>query len=158
MRVSNCSYYRYLKGATYRESSQKVEMRDRVKACFIENSRRYGVRRIAAALQIGRFTVRAMMKQGNLRAIAPKSFVPKTTDSKHNLGISDNILKNSSNEPQGAGEVLIGDLTYLPLRNGKFGYLACLQDKYTRQIVGWKVSERMTAQLVVDVFNQARRR
>ena len=37
-------------------------------------------------------------------------------------------------------------------------YLACLQDKFTRRIVGWKVSERMTAQLVIDVFLQARRR
>ena len=39
-----------------------------------------------------------------------------------------------------------------------FCYLACLQDKFTRRIVGWKVSKRMTAQLVIDVFLQARRR
>ena len=32
------------------------------------------------------------------------------------------------------------------------------QDKFTRRIVGWKVAERMTAQLVIDVFLQARRR
>jgi len=54
--------------------------------------------------------------------------------------------------------VLVGDITYLPLRGGGFCYLASLQDKYTRRIVGWKVSERMTAQLVIDVFLQARRR
>jgi len=45
MKVSSCSYYRYVKGATYRESLQKAERRARGKACFIENSRRYGVRR-----------------------------------------------------------------------------------------------------------------
>lgn len=33
-----------------------------------------------------------------------------------------------------------------------------LQDKFTRQIVGWKVSERMRAQFVIDVFLQARSR
>jgi len=158
MKVSSCSYYRYVKGATYRESLQKAERRARVKACFIENSRRYGVRRIAAALKIGRAAVRGFMKQEGLRAIAPKRFAPQTTDSKHNLGVSENLLKNPINEPQAAGEVLIGDITYLPLANGKFCYLACLQDKFTRRIVGWKVSERMTAQLVIDVFNQARRR
>lgn len=60
--------------------------------------------------------VRVVMKQEGLRAIAPKSFKPKTTDSKHNLRISDNLLKNPSNEPKEAGEVLIGDITYLPLK------------------------------------------
>jgi len=158
MKVGSGSYYRYLKGATYRESPQKAERRARVKACFTENSRRSGSRRIAAALSIGRSTVRGVMKREGLRAIGAKSFKPQTTDSKHNLGISDNLLKNPSNEPAGAGEVLIGDITYLPLSNGKFCYLACLQDKFTRRIVGWKVAERMTAQLVIDVFNQARKR
>jgi transposase InsO family protein len=158
MRVSRCGYYRYVKGATYRESWQKAEVRARVKAFFTENSRRYGSRRIAAALSIGRFTARVIMKREGLRAIAPKSFVPRTTDSSYGLRISENLLKNELNKPTDKGEVFIGDITYLPLSGGKFCYLACLQDKFTRQIVGWKVSERMTAQLVIDVFNQARRR
>ena len=53
-------------------------------------------------------------------------------------------------------EVFVGDITYLRLCAGGFCYLACLQDKFTRRIAGWKVSERMTAQLVIDVFRQAR--
>ena len=47
--------------------------------------------------------------------------------------------------------------TYLPLQNGKWCYLATFQDKFTRRIVGWQVSERMTTQLVTDAFNRARR-
>jgi transposase InsO family protein len=39
-----------------------------------------------------------------------------------------------------------------------FVNLACLQDKFTRRVVGWKVAERMSAQLVIDVFLQARQR
>ena len=99
-----------------------------------------------------------MMKKEGLRAIQPKSFKPHTTDSKHNLGISPNLLKDKLNAPLRAGEVFVGDITYLPLKTGKFCYLACLQDKFTRRIVGWKVSQRMTTQLVIDVFNQAKRR
>ena len=98
------------------------------------------------------------MRRDNLRAIAPKRFKPQTTDSKHGLPIAANLLQNKANAPTGAGEVIVGDITYLRLQSGKFCYLACLQDKFTRRIVGWKVSERMTAQLVVDVFNQARSR
>jgi transposase InsO family protein len=61
-------------------------------------------------------------------------------------------------EPVGQGLCLVGDITYLPLQNGRFCYLATFQDKFTRRIVGWQVSERMTAQLVIDALNRARRR
>jgi len=98
------------------------------------------------------------MKQMGLRAIAPKRFVPQTTDSKHDSPISANLLHDEANAPKGRGEVIVGDITYLRLQNGKFGYLACFQDKFTRRIIGWQISERMTAQLVIDAFNQARRR
>ncbi len=53
---------------------------------------------------------------------------------------------------------MVGDITYLPLQNGKFCYLATFQDKFTRRIVGWQISPNMTAQLVLDAFGQARRR
>lgn len=153
MQVRRCNYYAYERGETYRENPQTV----RIKECFHSNARRYGSRRIAASLKIGRNTVRKVMRLEGLRAIAPKCFKPQTTDSKHSLGANDNLLKNGLNEPTAKGSVLIGDITYLPMQDGSFCYLACLQDKYTRRIVGWKVSQRMTAQLVIDVFNQAKR-
>jgi transposase InsO family protein len=98
------------------------------------------------------------MKREGLRAIAPKRFKPQTTDSKHGSMVNPNLLQNTANTPLDKGEVFVGDITYLRLRSGGFCYLACLQDKFTRRIVGWKVSERMTAQLVIDVFLQTRRR
>jgi transposase InsO family protein len=98
------------------------------------------------------------MNRAGLRAIAPKRFKPQTTNSKHDLRISPNLLQNDLNTPTSKGEVIVGDITYLPLRSGGFCYLASLQDKFTRRIVGWQVSARMTAQLVMDAFGQARRR
>jgi len=115
-------------------------------------------RRIAAELRIGRASARQIMRRENLRAIQPKRFTPRTTDSKHGLAVFANLLQNGANAPAAKGEVLVGDITYLRLQNGGFCYLACLQDKFTRRIVGWQVSERMTAQLVIEVFLQARRR
>jgi transposase InsO family protein len=98
------------------------------------------------------------MRREGLQAIQPKRFKPQTTDSKHSQAVSPNLLQNGANAPTGKGEVLVGDITYIRLRDGAFCYLACLQDKFTRRIIGWKVSEQMTAQLVIDVFLQARRR
>ena len=152
MQVKRCNYYAWRRGETYKENPQTA----RIKECFHANARRDGSRRIAAELKLGRETVRQVMRQMGLRAIAPKRLVAQTTDSKHGLGANDNLLKNGLNAPTAKGAVLVGDITYLPMRDGSFCYLAVLQDKFTRRIVGWKVGTRMTAQLVMDVFLQSR--
>ncbi len=158
MKVNRSAYYAYVSQRSYRASSLKTSCAAAVRTCFEFHRRRYGSRRIAAQLKLGRATVQKVMRREGLRAIQAKSFKPQTTDSKHGLPICANLLQNGANAPKGCGEVLVGDITYLRLADGSFCYLACLQDKFTRRIVGWKVSERMTAQLVIDVFNQARQR
>jgi transposase InsO family protein len=155
MKVSSSAYYAYARGASYRETSRRKICREQVRECFYENRRRYGSRRIAKQLGIGRFKVRSAMKRENLKAIAPKRFKPQTTDSNHDSRISPNLLQNGMNAPIGKGEVIVGDITYLPLKGGKFCYLACYQDKFTRRIVGWQISERMTTGLVMDALGQA---
>ncbi len=98
------------------------------------------------------------MRRENLKAIGPRRFKPRTTDSDHDSRISPNLLKDAANEPTGAGEVMVGDITYIRLRDGSFCYLAMFQDKFTRRIVGWAISMRMTVQIVLDAFQMARRR
>ncbi len=158
MQVRRSCYYNWRANISCGLSAAKTSQTARIKECFYFHRRRYGSRRIAAALEIGRHRVRLVMKREDLKAIAPKRFVPRTTDSKHGLAVSSNLLQNAANAPLDKGEVVVGDITYIRLRSGGFCYLACLQDKFTRRIIGWKVSERMTAQLVIDVFLQARRR
>jgi transposase InsO family protein len=158
MKVSVSAYYAYAREVTYRETTAQKKCREKVRSCFYEHRRRYGSRRIAAALKIGRTAARSAMRRERLKAIAPKRFVPKTTDSRHDLRVSPNLLQDGINAPAEKGEVIVGDITYLPLRGGGFCYLACFQDKFTRRIVGWQVSSRMTAQFVMDAFSSARRR
>ena len=98
------------------------------------------------------------MRREKLMAIGPRRFKPRTTDSDHDSRISPNLLRNAANEPTAAGEVMIGDITYIRLRDGRFCYLAVCQDKFTRRILGWAISMRMTVQLVIDAFQLARRR
>jgi hypothetical protein len=45
-----------------------------VRQCFYEHRRRYGSRRIAKQLKLGRFRVRSLMKRENLRAKSSKEF------------------------------------------------------------------------------------
>lgn len=156
MRVSRSCYYEYLERAAA-EQKHKTDA-DRVKGCFWFHCRRYGSRRIAADLGMGRFLVRRLMREMNLAAIQPKRFKPRTTDSDHNALISPNLLKNGQNQPRSWGEVVVGDITYLPLINGLFCYLATFQDKLTRRIIGWAISETLEADLVVVALGMALRR
>lgn len=107
---------------------------------------------------MGRFRIRRLMKEQNLQAIQPKSYVPRTTNSKHGGRISPNLLKDNKIEVQQKGQAMVGDITYLALRGGKFCYLATYQDKYTRRIVGWAIREDMTAELVVSALQMGLRR
>lgn len=163
MKVSEAAFYAWSKGKTYRLSRKKSELAQAVKEVFYLHRRRYGARRISAELvasgvRVGRRLAGSLMKAQALKAITPKRFVPRTTDSRHDFGFSPNLLRESVNEPAGQGEVIVGDITYLPLKGGKFCYLATFQDKFTRRIVGWQVSATMTTQLVLEAFNRARSR
>jgi putative transposase len=160
MRVSQSAYHTYRSGKSYVVSTSKVAISEQVTAVFYQHRRRYGARRIVAELKaegvnVGRCLVRSQMKRLGLRAIAPRSFVPRTTDSRYTAQPSPNLLLATENAPQEPREVIVGDITYLPLQSGKWGYLASWQDKFSKRIVGWAVEARMTEALVIKAFEKA---
>lgn len=157
LRVSRSGYYTYAKCTDDGKGAKEQELVSQVKEVFYYHRKRYGSRRIVAELQdqdvkVGRFKVRRLMRQQDLKALQPQRFRPRTTHSINRLA-SPNLLKEAAvNAPK---SVLVGDITYLPLKNGGWCYLASWQDKFTRRIVGWKVAERMTDDLVIDALEKA---
>ncbi len=73
------------------------------------------------------------MQQQGLKAIQPRSFVPRTTDSTHGLSISPNLLLNQP-LPIAPDSCWVGDITYIPLVNGQWAYLAGWMDLFSRVI------------------------
>ena len=95
--LSRTAYYRYLRGGSYQLTAEKKNNQQMVEQVFAKHKRRYGSRRIIAELKeqgfiIGRYQMRALMKRSGLKAIQPKSFVPRTTDSRHGKGYWPNLL------------------------------------------------------------------
>ena len=159
MEVSHSGYYAWRKRLTKPPCLKRKKLADLIKDCYWENRKRYGTRRIRAALQksgvkVGRFQIRRMMKEQGLKAMPPKSFEPKTTDSKGTKA-SPNLLAEVKVEESAPAKIIVGDITYLPLRNGKWCYLAVWQDKLTRRIIGWSVADNMTAELVISALQKA---
>ena len=73
-----------------------------------------------------------------------------TTYSKHNLPVFDNLL-NQDFSATAPNQKWVGDITYLWTEQGWL-YLAVILDLYSRQVIGWSMSERMTANLVRDAL------
>lgn len=160
MRVSASAYRAYASGNSYALSPRQAALAVRVKETFYLHRRRYGARRIAAHLkaeghQAGRCRVRTLMRGLELQAIRPRRFVPRTTDSRHGVEPSPNLLLGDGNAPRRPRAVVVGDITYPPLQPGGWGYPASWQDKFTKRVVGWAVAERMTEWPVITALEKA---
>lgn len=161
LEVCRSAYYAWLAGVLSPRARETTQLRDRVTAIFWRHQRRYGARRIAAELAdhgvvCSAKRVAKVLKSQGLRAIQPKSFVPKTTDSRHGLGYSPNLVLDTP-EPRGVDQLWVGDITYLPIRRGGFVYLAGLMDRFSRDIVGWHLAATLEEPLVLAALRQALR-
>ncbi|RFP64324.1 hypothetical protein D0N36_14805 [Hymenobacter lapidiphilus] len=107
---------------------------------FGHHKSRYGTHRLQVALrqkghQVGRQCLRAAMRRRGLRALQPKAYTPRTTDSTHGLRCAPNRLLDQS-KPTQANRVRVSDITYLPLADGNWAYLCAFQDACSKHAVG----------------------
>jgi transposase InsO family protein len=156
LKVSRSAFYDYLKAT---KEKLPEPLAKQVKEVFWQHRRRYGSRRLHAQLRaegkvIGRHKVRRLMKENGLKALSPKSFVPQTTDSRHLMRRSENLLLDYRLPPSKPNEVIVGDITYLPLQEGGFIYLATWQDLFSRMIVGWQIEETLEEKLVTEALKK----
>jgi putative transposase len=98
--------------------------------------------------------VARLLKQLGLRAIQPRSFRPRTTQSRHPLGYSPNLFLGAP-APRAINQVWLGDITFVPLAGGRFAYLALLMDLYSRRIVGWELDAHLAEPLVLAALREA---
>jgi putative transposase len=157
--VGRASYYAHARGEAGPREREDARLRPLVRQIFWEHKRRYGARRIAAELAArgeacGPGRVARLLKQLGLQAIQPKSFRPRTTQSRHPLGYSPNLLLEAP-PPSAVDQVWLGDITFVPLEGNRFAYLALLMDLYSRRIVGWELDEHMAGPLVLAALRQA---
>ena len=157
--VSRSAYYAWRSREPSAREARDVELAPLVREVFWKHRRRYGARRIVAELaergeSCGTRRIAKLLQNQGLSAIQPKSFVPKTTDSRHRLGYSPNLLLDTS-EPSSINELWVGDITYVPLCGNEFCYLATLMDRFSRRIIGWNLADSMTEDLVIPVLRAA---
>ena len=131
-----------------------------IREVFRQSRNTYGVRRVHAQLRrqgetVNRKLVEKLMHENEIQPKRRRRF-KSTTDSKHSFPISDNELQRvfRTDKPNKAW---VSDITYIDTGEGWL-YLATFIDLYSRKVVGWSMSDRMTADLVVSAFQMATRR
>ena len=157
--ASRSGYYAWKQGRRSSRAEEDRRLMPQVRAVFREHKRRYGARRVARELSsrgtpCSKHRAGRLMRELRLEAIQPKSFRPRTTESRHRLGYSPNLLLNGP-PPSGLNRVWVGDITYVPLVENGFLYLALLMDLYSRRIVGWELDGNMKEPLVLSTLRFA---
>lgn len=160
--VSRSAYYAYRSGSSWQDKMTDSALAKELEHTFEEHKRRYGSRRLYRALQnkgypIGRHRVRRLMQLLSLQAIQPRSFVPKTTQADDSRSRSPNLLLDKALPPSTINSIWVGDITYLPDRNGWL-YLSVWMDLCSRMIVGWQVEQHMQSSLVFQSLQKAQRK
>ena len=106
----------------------------------------------ANGFKVSESTVGRSMKRQGLRARMSRKF-RHTTDSKHSYKVSPNLLDRQFKVAM-PNQVWVGDITYLRVREGWL-YLAVMIDLFSRQVVGWQMSDRINQELVNDALDAA---
>ena len=158
LKVSRSGYYKWRTTEDSEQCKRKEELTDRIKWYFQLKHEIYGSPRIhkelvKEGLCVSERTVGLIMREQGLRSCMARKFRVQTTDSDHDQPIAPNILKQNFKATK-PNEKWVADITYIPCRQGKL-YLASVLDLYTKQIIGWKLSDRMTTDFVLDALKQA---
>lgn len=116
--------------------------------------KRYGHRRIALELKINKKRARRVMKLFGLKPKRQRKWKapPRPDDLNQAPMAIPNLIQGMIIDVP--NRVWVSDFTHLPYF-GKFIYLATIEDVFDRQVIGWEVSLRHSAELTGRAFLNA---
>lgn len=128
-----------------------------IRAIHAELKGAYGSPRMLRELRArgfaaGKERVERLMRENSIRARHKRRY-KVTTDSKHGLPVAPNLLDRRF-APAAPNEVWTSDITYLWTDEGWL-YLAIVLDLFNREVIGWSMKPRMTADLATDALTMA---
>jgi putative transposase len=144
--VSKGGYYKWL-GIEPKKREKDHNIKETIKVEFFKSMSTYGSPRITKELNknnisISKSSTARLMKSLKIQARKKKKYI-NTTDSQHKFYVPDNLLNRNFNTSQ-INKVWVGDITYIKV-NKSWMYLTIVMDLADRMIVGWNLSDNMSA-------------
>lgn len=157
--VSTSGYYEWRAMAPRRAlaEAERARLERTIEAVHLGSHRNYGSPRIAPFVQghghdVSKSTVARRMHDCSLRSRLKRKF-KVTTTSNHKLPVAPNHLMQDFRAYR-PNQIWMSDISYVPTREGWL-YVCAVIDLYSRRIVGFAASQRMTVDLVIQAFLRA---
>ena len=157
LEVSRSGYYQWLSAPMSTRTKENRLLDKQIQSIYKANQGNYGSPRIAIDLikqgiKVSENRVARRMKKMHLKAKTKKKF-RVTTDSKHNLPVSPNLLQRDFSTTA-INQKWVGDITYVHTQEGWL-FLATVIDLHSRSVIGWSMDKRMTKSLVCNALKMA---
>jgi putative transposase len=155
--VSKSGFYAWRGRPPSARSLEDERLLEQIRAVHAESRGRYGSPRVhreltAKGIQVNKHRVARLMRENGLRGRRRRRF-RHTTDSNHAMPLAPNTLARDFTA-DAPNTVWVTDITYIWTREGWL-YLAAILDLYSRRVVGWSMSDRITRQLTLDALSMA---
>jgi len=145
--VSASGYYRWLNRPPSERSLFNNKLCKAINRVWESSKKTYGSPRVhrqlvAEGWQVSHARIARMMSTMGIASTIRKKWV-KTTQSNHRWAVAANLLDRNF-FPENLSQVWVSDITYTPSESGWL-YLTTVMDLGDRQIIGWALSEAMSA-------------
>ncbi len=155
--VSRSGYYAWRTREPSPRAQEDEQLVQQIQQVHQQSRETYGSPRVLDDLkeqgfEVGRRRVARLMKENGITGTPPKPF-KRTTDSKHDLAVADNVV-NREFTVEAPDTVWATDITYVRTWEG-WMYLAVVIDLFSRRVIGWSMATHMRTDLVMDALTAA---
>ena len=156
--VSRGGFYEWLARPESQRSKDNQALTQQIHKSFQLSDRTYGSIRVTRDLHdwgfgCGHNRVARLMLVAGLKARHKRRRLPTDQGERPECSIAPNLLDRTF-EATAPNQRWVADFTYIWTAQGWL-YCAVVLDLFSRRIVGWSMSEQMTAQLVTDALIMA---
>jgi transposase InsO family protein len=157
LHVSRSAYYHWQQATPSVREQRDQELLSLIRDLHRQSRQTYGSPRIWDALRdqgfrCGRKRIARLMRFSGIRAKTKRRFKVTTRSRKAQAVAPDLVRRDFS--ARCPNQVWTTDITYIWTREG-WAYLAVVLDLYSRMIVGWELSARLTASLATGALHRA---
>lgn len=157
--VTREGYYAWRRRPLSARAREDEGLFRQIEAIFQANRSIYGSPRVHDALKqsgvaLGRKRVARLMRCGGLKARCARIYRRNPGSNVFYTGVPNRSLDC---QLSGLNQVWVGDITYLRVGQA-WRYLAVVLDKYSRRVIGWKLSKHKSAWLTAEALDRAVRK
>lgn len=159
--VNRSSYYKWCAAAPARAAREQADaaLAARIKTVHTESDGAYGAPRVTVELRetgpapVNRKRIARVMRKFGIVGTHLRRRVRTTVPEPSATPVPD-LFRRDFTAPA-PNTKYMGDITYLPVGDGEFLYLATVLDCFSRRVVGWSIADHMRTELVADALQMA---